>query len=109
MTFSEFRDCAITSAELYYDYLQKEGKGIASTSVRDYSVMNNGFVKLMLSGRLASLDDIQIKIQNRVYTPDELKPIRYDKDERGALLAQVRRSLYSPAPFLPIVWKVSKF
>ena len=44
MTFSEFRNSAITSANLYYDYLQKVGKGVASTSVVNHLTMNNGFV-----------------------------------------------------------------
>ncbi|MBR3083401.1 MAG: ATP-binding domain-containing protein [Oscillospiraceae bacterium] len=86
MTYPEYRDQAVRSAELYYDYLAQEGKGTAETKVSSISILQNGFVKLFLSGRLASTDDTQIKVLNRLFSADEIMPVRYDKNERSLLV-----------------------
>lgn len=82
MTYAEYRDQAMLSAELYFDYLKDTGKGLAETKVKSVEILGNGFVRLKLSGRLASTDDTQIKVFNQVYTADQVMPVRYDKDEK---------------------------
>lgn len=94
MTYTEFRAQAILSAELYFNYLEREGKGRVSNSIRSFSVLDRSLVKLMLSGRLGSTDDIQIKVLNRIYSADEILPIRYDKEDRS-LLVRPRAELLS--------------
>ena len=86
MTFSEFKDNAILGSEKYYNFLEQNGKGLAASPVRSVQKMQGDQVKLFLIGRLASTDDVQIKIHNRIYTQEEMFPVRYDKDERSLLL-----------------------
>ena len=87
MQYSEFRQLAIDSAGLYYDFLSKEGKGVISTGVLSISALSaEGFIKLRLSARLSFISDLQVKIYNQIYTFDEIMVVHYDDKDRSILI-----------------------
>lgn len=112
MTWNEYKNTAVASAERYYDYLEQHGKGVVETGISKFSVQKSGFVMLTLSAKLFSADDVQIKIHNRLYAQDEIKPARYDKDEH-TLFVRPRDELlhlfYDLAPHEIVVISDLKF
>lgn len=86
MGVSEFRDMAIRSAQLYYDYLERNGKGIAKISVRKITpeTTEDGVLfHLRLSARLSDaaaqvLGALFFRFGGRDYTSTEIVPVKYD-------------------------------
>lgn len=112
MTWDELKETAVISAERYYDFLDREGKGVVETGISKVAVLKSGFVKLTLSATLFSADDLQVKIHNKPYAQDQIKPTHYDKDE-NALFVRPRDELlhlfYDLAPHEIVVISDLKF
>ncbi len=86
MTWAEYRLSAIESASLYYDYLKNSKKGISESGVSGVSVSNSGEVTLILSSKLFSTDEIQLRIRGELYPPGSFIVRFYDRLKNKLLL-----------------------
>lgn len=79
MDYPDFRNLAIDSTDIYYDYLQMNGKGMVETKVTQI-VRHGGEFFLQLQGRMSSanLDSIELKIYADRYSNEKVHPIEYD-------------------------------
>lgn len=87
MDYSDFRNMAIDSANVYYDYLEARGKGIVETKVTRI-VRQRGEFFLQLQGRISSanLDGIELKIYADRYPSEKVHPIEYDSDSNVLII-----------------------
>ena len=73
MKVSEFRDAAIHSAQIYYQYLTDHGKGISSVGVREILALGHGAFSLHMTSRLSvnaatHLDELAFRFGGEDYT-----------------------------------------
>ena len=77
----EFRNQAIQSAKLYYDYLSSRGKGVSETGVDAIYYENREYV-LLLSGKLVFPDDVFFKIKGQIYRSGQIGIVEYDASHK---------------------------
>lgn len=90
----EIRQKAKESANLYYQHLNDFGLALVETKVTRFEVLDEGFVRLYLSGRLNTIDGAQIKILNTLYSEEQIALVRYDR-YRKILTVKVRKDCAS--------------
>ena len=91
LNVSEFRGMAIHSAQLYYAYLERTGKGVAEISVRQIA-RDDDYFYLYLRARLSdaaiqNLNGLFFRFNGRDYTSHEIAPVKY---ERSSACLQVQ-------------------
>ena len=90
MKVDEIRDIAIDSAKAYYEYLERNDKGIQEVDVFEITYLNSKefILKLRISAKLFDTDAIFFKNlkNNRKYDVAEIKIIEYDKDKNILLI-----------------------
>ena len=81
-----FQDAAIESAQLYYDYLEKNGGGLITYRVSRIVPNENTFKHneywLYLEQKPRNLDGLQIRIENYIYSDEQIKPLSFDRYNR---------------------------
>ena len=77
----EFRNQAIRSAKLYYDYLSIRGKGVSETGVDAIYYENREYV-LLLSGKLVFPDDVFFRIKGQIYRSGQIGIVEYDASHK---------------------------
>ncbi|MBQ2679312.1 MAG: AAA family ATPase, partial [Firmicutes bacterium] len=81
-----FYEAAQQSSKEYFKYLEKHGKGEITYGVfkilRDEKQRNYCDYWLKLNSQLKSEDSLAVRIENRVFTEEEIKPIEYNKTKR---------------------------
>lgn len=93
MTSKEFISVAAISAQIYHDWLDEQGKGLATIRINRYEVLDNGDIKLFCNESVAFLEDVQIRIGTYIYPKDEIQIKKYDRKNR-ALFIVPRKDLY---------------
>ena len=77
-----FKDAAVESAQLYYEYLEKNRQGEASYNVIGISLAQNSFNHneywLQLDGKPKNIDSLKIRIRNSDYNSEQIKPVVYN-------------------------------
>ena len=99
MTSAEYKRIAVHSAEKYLRFLESNeriGKGYSETKVHRFEIKNAGIVKLFLASGLVNPDDVQVRIRNRIYAQDEIRPQRYEK-EKHILYVKLNGELIPPS------------
>ncbi|HEY6914685.1 MAG TPA: hypothetical protein VI413_08415, partial [Paludibacter sp.] len=90
MTSQEIREIAIESSKVYYDYLDKNEKGIQEVEVFEISYPANRdlILRLRLSAKLFDTEAIFFKNskKNKKYNIGDVKIIEYDKDKNILLI-----------------------
>lgn len=90
MKSEEIREIAIDSSTVYYDYLEKNKKGVQTINVSEISYPDSRelVLRLRLSAKIFDTDAIVIKSlrNNREYKVGEIKIIEYDKDKNVLLI-----------------------
>lgn len=90
MKVDEIRNIAIDSAKVYYQYLERNDKGIQEVDVFEifYPKSKDFILKLRLSAKLFDTDAVFFKNlkNNRKYDATEVKIIEYDKDKNILLI-----------------------
>lgn len=98
MDYSDFRNLAIRSANIYWNYLNDHGKGISATKVSRITREGNT-VYLHLLGRLspAGTDSAQLQIYANRYSTEMIKPVEYQSEE-GILVLKPRKDILRILP-----------
>jgi len=90
MTSEEIREIAIESSKVYYDYLDKNEKGIQEVEVFEisYPASRDLILRLRLSAKLFDTEAIFFKNskKNKKYNIGDVKIIEYDKDKNTLLI-----------------------
>ena len=77
-----FQEAAIQSAQIYYDYLEKNGGGLISYRVSRIILNEKAFKGneywLYLEQKPRNLDGLQIRIENYVFSDEQIKPLLFD-------------------------------
>jgi superfamily I DNA/RNA helicase len=85
MDIPEIRGVAIDSAEKYYQYLERNDKGLQEVEVYDIVAQHESELvyKLRLSAKLFDIDAVFFKLYhtNRLYNTGEIKVVEYDADK----------------------------
>lgn len=76
-----YQETAIKSAEIYYQFLTDHGLGADEYRVLAIEV-KGVYCILSLSCKLKSPDTVEIKIDNKKYTQEQIKPVEYNKLRR---------------------------
>ena len=81
-----FQDAAVESAQLYYKYLEENGGGLITYRVTQITPGKNSFKKneywLQLDQKPKNTDSLMIRIQNSVYSNEQIKPVVYNSHNR---------------------------
>lgn len=72
-----YREAAIKSAQIYYKYLTDNNRGIVSCQVINITQQDDFYI-LTLAGNLFLPDTVQIKINNEIYSKEQIMPFEYD-------------------------------
>ena len=84
MDILQFRSLAISGAESYYRFLEKNGRGRVTVRVQHIEAKNSGFL-LSLSARFSvngeALDSLIFSVQGREYTASQINPVSYDRQK----------------------------
>ena len=90
MTSEEIREIAIESSKVYYDYLDKNEKGIQEVEVFEisYPASRDLILRLRLSAKLFDTEAIFFKNsnKNKRYSISDVKIIEYDRDKNILLI-----------------------
>lgn len=90
MTSLEIRDIAVDSAKAYYDYLDKNDKGIQEVDVFEISYLESRdlLLKLRLSAKLFDTEGIFFRNykNGKKYDISQVKVIEYDSDKNSLLI-----------------------
>lgn len=82
MDIADFRSFAIASAEQYYQFLEREGRGRATTHVRKIEQKSGGFL-LSLDSRFSvsgeAFENLIFLLHGKEYSSHQLNPISYDR------------------------------
>ncbi len=70
---------AIRSSEIYYQYLTDHQRGMIEYDV-DRIKRKDKYIILTLRSKIKNPEMIQIRIENKIYTPEEIKPIEYSEE-----------------------------
>lgn len=81
-----FQDAAVESAQLYFKYLEENGGGLITYRVTQITPGKNSFKKneywLQLDQKPKNTDSLMIRIQNSVYSNEQIKPVVYNSHNR---------------------------
>ena len=69
---------AIHGSELYYQYLREHQRGLVENKVERIQ-QSEKYVILTLRSALKFPDNAQVRIQNQIYTIEQIKPIEYNE------------------------------
>ncbi len=97
MDIDDFRSLAMTSAALYYRYLEANGRGYAETRVYKIEQTADGFL-LKLASRLSaevSPDSLEFKVCGKLYTAHQINPVSYDAQAATLLLRPQNQRLFN--------------
>ncbi|MDR3266149.1 MAG: AAA family ATPase [Tannerella sp.] len=92
MTLEQIREIAIDSSVSYFDYLDKNEKGIQIVDVFELTYLRQSsrgcIIRLRLSSKLRDLDSITFKLltNNRTYATDQVNVLEYDSDKNSMLV-----------------------
>lgn len=97
MTSEEIRDIAIDSANVYYDHLEQNDKGIQEVDVFEieYLQSRDVLIKLRLSSKLFDTESIFFKNlrNNKKYDTSEIKVVEYDNDKNILLIKPTEENI----------------
>lgn len=96
MDIAEFRLLAMNSAELYYQYLEKNGRGRVITRLHKIEPKSSGIV-LNLASRFSagnSLDSLIFELRGTPYTPHQINPVSYDAQAATLFIQPHDRHLF---------------
>lgn len=81
-----FQEAAAESAQLYYKFLEENGGGLITYRVSKIVPDKNSFKKnefwLQLDQKPKNTDSLMIRIQNYVYSNEQIKPVVYNSHNR---------------------------
>ncbi len=81
-----FQAAAVESAQLYYKYLEENGGGLITYRVIKIAPDKNSFKKneywLQLDQKPKNTDSLMFRIQNYVYSNEQIKPVVYNSHNR---------------------------
>ncbi len=81
-----FQEAAVESAQLYNKYLEENGGGLITYRVTKISPDKNSFRKneywLQLDQKPKNTDSLMVRIQNNVYSNEQIKPVVYNSHNR---------------------------
>ena len=81
-----FQEAAVESAQLYYKFLEENGGGLITYRVSKIVPDKNSFKKnefwLQLDQKPKNTDSLMIRIQNYVYSIEQIKPVVYNSHNR---------------------------
>ena len=81
-----FQEAAVESAQLYYKFLEENGGGLITYRVSKIVPDKNSFKKnefwLQLDQKPKNTDSLMIRIQNYVYSNEQIKPVVYNSHNR---------------------------
>ena len=81
-----FQEAAVESAQLYYKFLEENGGGLITYRVSKIVPDKNSFKKnefwLQLDQKPKNTDSLLIRIQNYVYSNEQIKPVVYNSHNR---------------------------
>ncbi|MDR1341671.1 MAG: ATP-binding domain-containing protein [Prevotellaceae bacterium] len=97
MTVEEIRDISIDSADVYYEYLKQNGKGIQEVDVAEIEYLQSyaALIKLRINAKLFDIETIAFKNlrNNKSYDASEIKIIEYDNDKNILLIRPTKDSV----------------
>ena len=86
-----FQEAAVESAQLYYKFLEENGGGLITYRVSKIVPDKNSFKKnefwLQLDQKPKNTDSLMIRIQNYVYSNEQIKPVVYNSHNRMQAMA----------------------
>lgn len=77
----------IKSAELYYDYLNKNSKGIEKISVNKIVTINHKKIKLYIDKKLFNSENFSLFLSGEIYKSEELKVTDYDAELKAIIIS----------------------
>ena len=81
-----FQDAAVESAQLYYKYLEENGGGLITYRVSKIVPDKHSFKEneywLQLEQKPKNTDSLMIRIQNYVFSNEQIKPVVYNSQGR---------------------------
>ena len=77
---------AIHGSELYYQYLREHQRGLVENKVERIQ-QSEKYVILTLRSALKFPDNAQVRIQNQIYTIEQIKPIEYNEKTNQLVFA----------------------
>ena len=75
---NSYIQAAIRGSEIYYRYLTDHQRGLVEYDVEKITHKGKYFI-LTLRSALKNPEMIQVRIENKIYTPEEIKPIEYSE------------------------------